>query len=183
VKRSRLVVAAVAVAVPLLVSACGTPTAGAAAVIGDRRVTEADVQRATADIQAKVGAANPVPQAQVLFFLIAAPDVVDAANRAGVGFSLDDARTDLETTLVSPSEPGATVWQASKAMFNINNLPADRSGQVKAALIKVLRSHTVTVNPRYGSFDPKTVSVGPAVENWIVGDAGPDAAAATPAGS
>jgi hypothetical protein len=167
VKRSRLAVAAVAIAVPLLVSGCGAPTAGAAAVVGDRRITEADVQRATLDIQAKLGDATPVPQSQVLFYLIAAPDVVAAANGAGVGVSLDDARAELGTALAAPSLPAATVWQTSKAIGNINGLPADKADVVKAALINALRRHTVTVNPRYGTFDATKVSVVPGAENWI----------------
>jgi len=177
VKRSRLVVAAVALAVPLLVSGCGTPTAGAAAVVGGRRITEADVQRGTADIQAYFGDKRQIRQDQVLYFLIVGPSLVEAANKAGVGASADDARTTLSTTLVSPSEPAVEALQASQALTNINGLDATANTPIVAKLIDTFKHLDVTVNPRYGSFALTKVDPEGAAENWIVGGVTPSASA------
>ncbi len=181
-KRSRLVVAAVAVAVPLLVSGCGTPTAGAAAVVGDRRITEAEVQRGVVDIQAFFGDKQQVRQSDVLYFLIVGPSLIDAANKAGVGASADDARSTLSASLVSPSEPAVQALRASQALSNLNKLDPATAKPILTGLVDSFKHLNVTVNPRYGAFAVTKVDPAGAAENWIVGS-GPSAAAPSPAGS
>ena len=156
-------VVAAALALPALVAGCGTSAAGTAAVVDGRRVTEADVQRATAEIQAFVGPQTAVRQQTVLLFLIASPDLVNAAAGIGKGVSRNDAEVQLATGIQHPSEATVTVWQASRAFAAIRDQAA-----LQQQVTQRVEAHAITVNPRYGTFDPSKLIFTRDRQNWIV---------------
>lgn len=97
-RRIRPGVALVAAALVLTMSACGTPRAGAAATVGDHRITTTDlnevVERGLADPSASqtVGADRPAFERSVLSRLIQHLVLVTAANNEGV--TVDGATVD-----------------------------------------------------------------------------------------
>ena len=156
------------------VTGCGSSEAGAAAVVDGQRISVADVQKATADIQVFTG--QPVSQRQVLYFLIIGPRVVDAASTAGVGVSDSDARTMLVQKVAEPSESAVTAIRANEAVNRLSQLAEDKSKPIMDALIAELKVAQIDVSPRYGTFDRETVTMANSEQNWLV-------PSATPAGS
>jgi hypothetical protein len=169
---------ALVAAATLTASACGTMQAGAAAVVGDRRISVADLQRATTDIDAYAKAQDPnstVSQEKILLFMILAPDLVDAAAQAGVGVSADTARQELGKYGVA--KPSQAAVEAMRGLAALNSLKqADKQNELNAFVTK-LRSEKVEVNPRYGTFDPTSVNIVAVSPDWLVGSP-----AATPNG-
>ena len=77
--------AAVALALPaaLLLAGCGAAQAGAAAVVGDRRIPVTQVQDAHRDVSVLTGPDAGLSQADVLNWLILEPYIVEAAYPLG----------------------------------------------------------------------------------------------------
>lgn len=79
------VLAGVAVVASLGLSGCGSDhpaTPGAALVVGDVRISEADVQQATKEVNESIGltGAGALPQRQILAWLLIEPNVTKAAR-------------------------------------------------------------------------------------------------------
>ena len=198
--RGGLTAIALALAATLL-SACGSSQPGAAAVIGDRRISVAEVQSATADIAATFPGQDVAPQ-QVLFFLISGPYIVDAAAKVNAGVTTSEARDAMKAALIKnghggatatavpdpaasnaaagsgataaaggepiePSDAGVAVYQANTAIAKIGKL--DQATQTAAVdeIKAALAAAHITVNPRYGTFDSKNLTIVPASQNWM----------------
>jgi len=213
--RGGLTVIALALAAALL-SACGTSQPGAAAVVGDRRISVAEVESATSDIAATFPGQDVAPQ-QVLFFLISGPYIVDAAAKVNAGVTAGEARDAMKAVLLknghgaaspnpvpdpaisnaaSPgasaqptggaleaielSDAGVAVYQANTAIANIGKL--DQTTQTTAVneIKAALAAAHITVNPRYGTFDTKNLTIVPASQDWM-SSVSPSAAAQVPA--
>ena len=174
-----------------LLSACGSTQPGAAAVVGDRRISVSDVQSAASDIAAAFPGQDVAPQ-QVLFFLISRPYIVDAAARVNAGVSVAEARAAMKAAITQnartatnpgpsgapaptagapapaePSEAGVEVFQANTAISNIRNLDqATRKTAVDGISAALTAAH-ITVNPRYGTFDSAKLTIAAAPQNWM----------------
>lgn len=166
--RSARRVALLGVGISLLaaVTGCGSSEVGAAAVVDGRRISVSDVQQATSEIAAYTG--QQVSQRQVLYFLIIAPRVLDAAATVGVGVSASDARTLLAPKVPAPSESAVEAIRANEAVSRLGQLSEDKSKPITDALIAGLKSAQIAVSPRYGSFDKETVTMANAPQNWMV---------------
>lgn len=167
----RLALSGAALTLAVTTAACGSASAGAAAVVDGQRISVSDVQQATQDIQAFAG--QQVQQSQVLYFLIIGPSLVKAAAQAGVGVSPDDARTQLVTKVAEPSDAAVAAIQANEALSRLTSLPEDKSKPIMDSLIKQIGAADIEVNPRYGGFDSKQVIMVPAEQNWLVPPAAP----------
>jgi hypothetical protein len=166
--RSRGRVAAVALAAALsftpLLAGCGSTQAGAAAVVGDRRISVDDVQAATAQIRHLQGAEN-VSQQQVLLLLIAEPYAVDAASTASVAVSEDDARAALKGAVDNPGQATVDLMRANLALTNLSQR---QTGQAEIGrVLEQVAAASPRINPRYGRFDPQQRSIVPITPNWI----------------
>lgn len=148
-----------------IMGGCSASEAGAAAVVDGRRISVADVQSAAADFEAFTG--QPVAQQQVLYFLVIGPYVVDAAARAGVGVSPDDAREQLTQRVPAPSEAGITALQAAESVSRLTQLSEDRSKPILDGVVGQLRSADIDLSPRYGEFDSEQITITAPQENWI----------------
>jgi hypothetical protein len=144
---------------------CSASEAGAAAVVDGKRISVADVQSAAADFETFTG--QPVAQQQVLYFLVIGPYVVDAAARAGVGVSLDDAKAQLTQRIPDPSESGVTALQAAESVSRLTQLSEDRSKPILDGVVSKLRSADIELSPRYGEFDAEQITITAPQENWI----------------
>jgi hypothetical protein len=187
VSRRGLTGLALVVAATLTASACGSNgdldathgvseylrgiPAGAAAIVGDRRISVEEVQDVTTDLQTYLGSAGAantgkVNQSGVLWLLIVYPDVVQAASDVGVGVSEDEAAQDLTAHKVThPSRGAVNVIQASKALDNLQ-----QSGQRQAVqdVGTKLHERKIEVNPRYGHFDKDKLDIVAATPDWLV---------------
>jgi hypothetical protein len=159
----------VATGVAALITGCGTPEAGSAAIVGGRRITVSQVQSATVDVQTLFGPQVPVAQRQVLYLLAAAPYIEQAAIRYKVGVSTDDARSVLAERVANPSASGIEVIQANIALTQLQQSGQDQATQVLAEVAKDLKQDGFMVSPRYGSFDPQHGGITELQPNWLIG--------------
>ena len=190
--RGRLAGAALAAALslPLLLGACGTTQAGAAAVVGNRRITVQEVQTATEQLKGLVQDPSQITQQLVLGWLIANPYAVRVAGEQGKGVSRSDALSFFQQAhftsssgRTTPSEAAVTAVQTAYALTLLTGQGSDPQAAKRAVdeIIGDLRAAKVTINPRYGTFDyrwdeqTQTFTLSPRKDAWI--------ANATPAAS
>jgi hypothetical protein len=170
---------------PIVTTACGTAEAGAAAVVGERRITVADLQQATtqvqtfADAQAGGAGTQQVEQRSVLTFLVLAPYLVDQAQRAGVGVSPDDARQVVRATLTQPAPSTVEFFRANLALQRIQGLGQERGQAALQEVADQARAAAPEVNPRYGEWvwDGRNDPIAGARQNWIVPSPSPSPSA------
>jgi hypothetical protein len=166
----RLTVLALVAVASLTASACARMQAGAAAVVGDRRISVGQLQQATTDIDAYAKAQDPnssVSQDKVLLFMILGPDLVDAAARAGVGVSDDTARQELAKYGVAKASGGAI--EAMRGLAALNALKQANKAAELNDFVTRLRSEKISVNPRYGTFDPAALNIVAVAPDWLAG--------------
>jgi curli biogenesis system outer membrane secretion channel CsgG len=168
---SGLVVAALAAA---LLAGCGSTQAGAAAVVGDRRISESDLQSAMADISTLFKSGQAPTSRQVLTWLVVAPYVQQLASQNRVGVSVADAR-EIFTSNGFTGTPSPAAVEAVRGVVGLNSLAGQRSSlsqqaqqQAQLTLVKELSEVTVTVSPRFGgTFDPRTLQIGAVTPDWL----------------
>jgi hypothetical protein len=191
---TRRVLATLAVGLAALAaSGCGSGIdAGAAAVDGDRRVSVSDVQTATAEVNRIVSQDGQLDQRTVLSYLITEPYVVAAAAKAGAGVSEDQAREIYQQfkradAVTGSSTPAPESVRLVRGILALNVLqgrtlaegdtpvPAAAGQAAVAEIVAQLEDRDITVNPRYGSFEPvfdlaaqKIFPITPATDNWLV---------------
>lgn len=192
--------AAVAVAASLaltpLLGACGTQ-AGAAAVVGNRRITVDELQTATSEVRGIVQDPTQVTQQLVLGWLVANPYVVQVAREQGRGVSRQDAERFFTQANFknaagtgTPSESAVSAVQTAYALQLLTGQDSTPEIAKKSVdeVLADLKAATVDVNPRYGTFDyrwdeqSQTFTLSPRSPNWIKTTV-PPAAAPSPSPS
>jgi hypothetical protein len=148
--RARRLLAAALAAASL--AACGSIDAGAAAVVGDRRISVTDVQQATRDIEQGTSQDGGLPQAQVLSWLILAPEVLKEASAHGMIVS----ETDAKAQLPGLADPSPEALLAAQCALSINKL-GQSLGQAEfltlwGQIIDRVEASGVSINPRYGVY-------------------------------
>lgn len=199
----RFAVAATIVAAVLTASGCSGAgiDAGAAAVVGDRRISVADVQTATQEFNMFPGLQQQVSQREILSYLVVGPLYEQTAASRGAGVSDDDAAKYLVdnkwvNSLTGSKQPSpATVAFVRSGLSRSNLLPRqDGSGPPVDEAIKTLqdistqlKSTDIRINPRYGTltktFDPQgqgIFDIVPSTPKWLVSQS-PTATAPAPA--
>jgi len=183
VTRTRIRTLLVATGVVALMAGCGTPTAGSAAVVGNRRISVSEVQAATVDAQAFVGPQVPVTQRQVLYLLAAADYIFPLADRFQVGVSADDARTAMAAAVPHASDAGVEVIRANQALLSVRQLGSQQQALADQLITQSLLADHFTVNPRYGTFNAALGRVVPFQPDWQVAAASPTVKTPTPSPS
>jgi len=155
-------------------SSCDTREAGAAATVGGRRISVADVQDAYQDIVPLVGQDQQITQGQILNLIILAPYLDQAAAAAGHGVSEQDAKLDMKSAgakAAKPTSAGLEVWRANLAATALQNsgTPTAKLQVIYQGIGVKLRKARVHINPRYGArIDYSTFSIVPSTTNWLV---------------
>lgn len=160
-------------ALSLALSGCQTREAGAAATVGDTRISVAEVQNAYADIVPLVGQDQAITQGDILNLLILRPYLLQAAASEGRGVSMDDARQDVKAVGSSDttnlSAAGLKVWQANLANAALQRDQPETT--IRATYDRIgqqLRKDRVKINPRYGAgIDYTNFSITPEKVNWL----------------
>ncbi len=171
-RSSALVVAA---AMLTLTAACGAQEAGSAAVVGERRITQSDLQQAAQQVQqffdaqakASGGQPQPVDQRQILSILVAGPFITDAAQKAGAGASDNDARSIISATVPEPAPSTLAYVRASLALNNLGALEQQRGQEAINSAITAIKDAQPRINPRYGQWDSERITITDAQPNWL----------------
>ena len=154
--RLRAALGTAVVAGSLALSGCGGDTNVAARFDG-HVVTEQDVASAVKDVRT----AFPQTQfdaRQALTMLIQAPYLIDHAAKSGYPTTASMAKAQIP--MPDPSNSTVRIIQSTSVIDKLSE--AD-----KIALSKQLTDLKVTVNPKYGSYDPTQAAVGPNTPDWL----------------
>lgn len=179
--RVAAVVPALAVAAALLTGCGGPAQSGSAAVVGDRRISEADLQTATRELQQVVGPDNQLTQSQVLSWMVLAPFTLDVAAKNGIGVSADDAVSQLQGRVTDPADPTLLAARSAIALSRLSRgLDQTASQKAYQDVLAQVKGVKVTVNPRYGSFDTEKFSIEAVTPDWLVKTAAPAAEEGAP---
>ncbi|MDO8121473.1 hypothetical protein Q6346_09130 [Isoptericola sp. b490] len=141
---------------------------GVAAVVGDRSISQSELQQTYAQLKPMLANSDP---ANLLSGLITAPDVVAAAEQNGVGVSDDDAVTLLNSIVTQQKLPAVSEWTPDAVLLARSQLAAqalqklDQATSVFAALSKTLAAHDIQVNPQYGTWSGGQITSAPPA--WI----------------
>jgi hypothetical protein len=164
VSRPRVAALAVAFAIALApaLAGCGTTQAGAAAIVGDHRISVGELQTATTELKKLVSDPAQITQELVLGWLIANPAAVQVATEKGQAVSRDDALRFFSQAKftngsggTTPSDAAVTAVQTAYALQLLAGTDVDQA-TAKAnvdQIIADLKADKVTVSPRYGTFD------------------------------
>ena len=175
--RRGLRAAAAAALLALGLAACTPSQAGAAAVIGQRRISTQEVSDAVAGI--KQGnpqlAQGTGLDRTVLFFLVISPYVLSAAESNGVGVSADTARQMLPKA--ENPDPGAV--RVLRTFVALQRLQQEGKNDALMQIQKDVTAAKPELNPRYGRFDVQQMAVVDAPPNWIVPKAEPTPSSGT----
>ena len=143
----------------LVLSACGTQEAGAAAIVNGTAISDRDVQTVSDQLNAIAPGGQKISTREALFSLILAPYVRAEAARTGKTVSASEAVKAIDG-VVDPAP--ATIE------FVAMRLAVQQIGDAsKAAIVGELRKAKISVNPRYGTFDAKEIALNPTSPNWI----------------
>jgi hypothetical protein len=161
--------AVLALGAALATTGCGATSADRAATVDGTVISESDLQTTMREVNAMEPALvqNALSPSSTLTALVQAPVVLDVL--AGKGIAVSDSvarRTATERGLRDPSEGTLQIVRLATAIGN-----AQQGGQITesdaATLQERLGALDVTVNPRYGAFDPQTASVQLTQPGWI----------------
>lgn len=200
--RPRVAALAVALAIGLApaLAACGATQAGAAAIVGDHRISVSELQTATTELKQLVRDPTQITQELVLGWLIANPAAVQVATEKGQAVSRDDALRFFPPATfrnagggTTPSDASVTAVQTAYALQLLAGQGVDEA-TAKTNVDKVLadlKADKVTVNPRYGTFDyawdaqTQSFTLSPTKVSWLTTPAsgGPPSPQPTPASS
>jgi parvulin-like peptidyl-prolyl isomerase len=152
----RGLVVVVVAAAALALSGCAT--ADTAAVVNGTRISERDAQEAARQIQeAQPNSTITTPDAVAA--LIMAQFINQVADSVGKGLS-DSAAKAAIPGIENPSPATLELVRSSLAWNQMTN-----DEHIKA--VEAASNAQITINPRYGTFDPKAVRFNSSKPNWI----------------
>jgi hypothetical protein len=140
-------------------SGCGAQQPDAAAIVNDTVIRDQDLQTVSDQLNAFAGGEQTITKGEVLTSLILAPYVFAEAKRVGKTVSPSGAR---QVIAKMPNPSPSTI------AFIQMQLEARQLDQAsKAVIVTALRKAKVTVNPRYGTYDPTQLGITATSPNWI----------------
>lgn len=143
-------------AVALGVSGCAT--ADTAAIVNGHTISEREAQEAARQIQ-EAQPDSGLDTGGAVSSLIMAQFINEVADKVGKGLSDSAARAAVETI----EDPSSATLELVKASVAWNNLSSDERNEAIADAQKA----KITINPRYGTFDAKTMQFDVSKPNWI----------------
>ena len=158
-RRGRVVVAAVGAAAAVAVSGCsGAGGTDTAAIVNGNVITEKEAQEAADQINEAFQLQQPLTTGATVASLITAPYVIRAAARSGHPQSEAAARKAL-SAIDEPSDATIELVRANAAFQSLSPQDHER-------ILKQISEADLTINPRYGTFDP-TRGMVQTTPNWI----------------
>ena len=141
------------------VSGCGAQQSSAAAIVNDTVISDQDVQSVSNQLNKMATDGQQLKTSDALLSLILAPYVLAEAKRVGKTVSVSQARQ----VIAKVPDPSPSTIQFVQMQLEIQQLDQASKTLILGELDKV----KITVNPRYGVFDPKQIALTPASPNWI----------------
>jgi hypothetical protein len=148
-------VAGVAVVV-LGVSGCAS--ADTAAVVNGHRITEQEAQEASRQIL-EAQPDSGITTANAVASLVMAGFINTVADGAGKGLSDSAARQ----AVAAIKDPSPATLELVRASLAFNQMNSEEQGRA----VDLASKAKITINPRYGRFDPKKISFDASTPNWI----------------
>lgn len=158
-RRARVATLAAALVTTVSLAGCGSASPNTAAVVDGRVIPESAIVDAVHDAALSGVGTRMTPQA-ALVSLMAQPFVVDALKKKGTMVTGKEAVAQVFPTLKDPSEATSEIAQVSVGISKL-----DQTEQ--QAVVDAMGKADVTVNPRYGTFDPQRLLV-TSEPNWLV---------------
>ena len=141
------------------VSGCGAQQSSAAAIVNDTVISDQDVQSVSNQLNKMATDGQQLKTSDALLSLILAPYVLAEAKRVGTTVSVSQARQ----VIAKVSDPSPSTMQFVQMQLEIQRL--DQAS--KTLIVNEVSKVKITVNPRYGVFDPKQIALTPVSPNWI----------------
>jgi hypothetical protein len=145
--------------VTLALSACGTQRPGAAAIVSGTTISDKDVQTVAVQLNSLAAVQQKLTPSVVLLNLILAPYVLSEADRTGKDVSAAQARK-LIDKVANPSPATVDFVRMQLAIPSLSQAS-------KTSILAKLGKATITVNPRYGTFDLRQAAILPTSPDWI----------------
>ncbi len=155
VKRST--VAAGATTLTLLLGGCSGIGSGEAATVDGKTISQSDLQEVTDQFNAV--AQQPATPSQVLDTLIKAPALKQMVAGSGQEVTDNELLSQLASLQGAPAQPNPLM-----ADYLHGLVYSQMVGEVQPEL---LADVDVEVNPRYGSWDPETLTLADQTPEWI----------------
>ncbi len=156
VKRSTVALGAGAVS--LLLSGCSGISSGEAATIDGTTISQSDLQEVTDQFNAV--AQQPATPSQVLDTLIKAPALKQMVAGSGQEVTDNELLSQLASLEGAPAQPNPLMADYLHGLVYSQMV----GGEVQSEL---LADVDVEVNPRYGSWDPETLTLADETPEWI----------------
>lgn len=153
-KTPRLLAAAAA-AVALLLSGCGT--GDTAAVVDGHHISESGVLETTAQVNAI--SSQPLEARAVVSQLIVTPTVLEVLGERGIVVSDAAALAAIEGV----KDPNPYFVEMARLQVALSKMTQEDYDEIVARIADV----DVSVNPRFGTFDPAAVTVQQSIPDWI----------------
>ena len=175
-------VALVAGAVALVGALAGcSAKPGVAATVNGHEITTSEVSTTIADFTPLSG---QVSASAVLNELVLEPIYLEVASKHGVAVSEDDAKAAIASAFAGKGPVPDSAGTLAIARFELTANKISQSQDASAIatdLTAALKDASITVNPRFGTFDPAAASVtsvvtAPTQPAWQVATAAPTAA-------
>jgi hypothetical protein len=161
--RVRAAVAGSALGAVVLLSGCGSALGtDAAATVDGRVITKTEAADVARQINTAFQPQQPLTLGDAVTLLIRAPYINELAQRSGKAVTATMARSALKEHLDEPATDATVeVLQADAAAQTLTE--AD-----KIELSQKFQKLKVSVNSRYGTYDPARAVLDPAMPNWVV---------------
>lgn len=149
----------------MALSACGAQEVGAAAIVNGTAIKDKDVQAASLELNKLAQGQQQLSSSNILLSLILAPYVRSEAARSGK--SITDA--EVRKVIAKVPKPSESTMEFVRMQLALQSL----SEASKVSIVSQLSKARITVNPRYGTFDPKQIALVPSAPNWLKASATP----------
>jgi hypothetical protein len=148
----------------LVLGGCGGVGGADVAARVNGHVISEDAARTTAQqINAAFDLQEPLTTGQAATWLVKAPFILDVANAKGQPVTDATARQSLAKV-----DPSADTVEVVKANFALYQMQQSDPALIDTVIADLQRAK-ITVNPRYGRFDPTSLEMVPMTPNWIAG--------------
>jgi hypothetical protein len=140
-------------------SACGTQESSSAAIVNGVSISEQDVQSISSEVNALAQGGQRLTPSDALLSMILAPYVLDEAKRVHKTIGESQARAVVKKI----AHPSAATLRFVEMQLAVQEL--DQAS--KNLIVGELNKAKITVNPRYGRFDPRQVAMAASSPDWF----------------
>lgn len=152
-----------------LAGCSSTPTADTAAIVDGSVIKESDVQQAATHLTTAVTPEQPVSPGQVLDLAIKAKAINEVAADRGRAVAPSVVRAPfVEKGINDPNQVALDVLASIQSLNQFRDPATGQLDQVSGqAILQKLTAAKVTVNPRYGTWDPRQTSLAAETPDWL----------------